>query len=87
MFALELLQDFLGTAPDGRVASIRRRMSHKDVELTIGYGQELHRAEATFYVLRFRDIPAARRVAPRARRSSSPTTSSARCTGTAMSGP
>jgi hypothetical protein len=47
---------------------IRRRISHQDVELTIGYGQELHCAGATFYVLRFRDIPAVLRRDPAARR-------------------
>jgi len=47
---------------------IRRRISHQDVELTIGYGMELHCAGATFYVLRFRDIPTALRRDPSARR-------------------
>jgi len=46
----------------------RRRISEHDVDLAIGYGCELHCAGATFYVLRFRDIPAALRRDPRARR-------------------
>jgi hypothetical protein len=35
----------------------RRRIARGDVELAISMGQELHRAGATFYVLRLRDIP------------------------------
>ena len=35
----------------------RRRIARRDLELTVGYGQELHCAGATIYVLRFRDIP------------------------------
>lgn len=47
---------------------IRRRIAHRDVELTIGYGQERHCAGATIYVLRFRDIPPPLVANPHARR-------------------
>ena len=37
----------------------RRRIAKNDIDLALGYGEEVHCAGATFYVLRFRDIPRA----------------------------
>lgn len=47
---------------------VRRRISRADVELAVGYGEEIHRAGATFCVLRFRDLPRELRRDPAARR-------------------
>lgn len=46
----------------------RRRIAAREIDLTVGYGHELHCAGATFCVLRFRDIPSALRRDPEARR-------------------
>ncbi|GAB4195545.1 MAG: hypothetical protein OHK0013_01830 [Sandaracinaceae bacterium] len=46
----------------------RRRIGRDAVDLAIGYGTEHHCAGATFYVLRFRDIPRVLHADPEARR-------------------
>ena len=46
----------------------RRRIAKSDVDLALGYGDEVHCAGATFYVLRFRDIPRAMCRNPEVRR-------------------
>lgn len=51
-----------------RERMVRRRVSRDDVDLAVGYGQELHVAGATFYVLRFRDLPTPLRRDPASRR-------------------
>lgn len=46
----------------------RRRVRGEHVELALGLGIEVHAANATFYVLRLKDIPPAMRPdAPRPR--------------------
>lgn len=46
----------------------RRRIGRDAVDFAIGYGTEHHCAGATFYVLRFRDIPSSLRASPEVRR-------------------